>query len=298
MQPKGPLILVVDDDESNLKIIGNTLKALDVRMILSASGRETLNLLETVLPDLIILDILMPGMNGFQLCKKLSYKKRTREIPIIFLSAKNDLNTVTQCFSMGGRDYITKPFAKEELLSRVKTQLDLKAKEDSLKKINGDLERLVEERTSELKASNQKLEDYNTALKVLLEKRDQDKDALANSVIFNARELILPWLEKLKERDMDDIQRQEIVSMCMGNVEEIISPFARDLKKKIDAMGFTTKEMTIANFISQGKSTQEISLVLNSSESTINYHRNNIRKKLGLKNKTQNLEIYLKRLEN
>lgn len=89
-------------------------------------------------------------MNGFEVCKWLSQEDRTREIPVIFLSARNETEAIIQCFFMGAHDYITKPFVKEELIARVKTQLELKKKKDRLEQLNTNLEKMVNERTAEL----------------------------------------------------------------------------------------------------------------------------------------------------
>jgi DNA-binding response OmpR family regulator len=297
MKPEKPLVLIVDDDEADQKIIGKILSKTKMDVVLASSGKELIQLLKNLLPDLIILDIMMPEMNGFDVCKRLSQKKRTREIPVIFLSARNDFKAIIQCFSMGAHDYITKPFVTEELIARINTQLELKKKKDRLKELNSNLEKMVHERTKELTITNKKLKDYNTALQVLLEKREQDKKDLEKRVVLNAKELLLPFLTTLKKKTTSPKERLELIRICENNIEKIISPFVSNLKSKIVELGFTHKEITIANLIIQGKSTLEISTILNSSESTINFHRNNIRKKLGIKNKRENLQIYLKRLE-
>jgi DNA-binding response OmpR family regulator len=296
MQPLKPFVLIVDDDEADQKFIGKTLSNADIDVALASSGEEVVEVLENILPDLIILDIMMPGMNGFEICRRLSKNQRTNEIPIIFLSARNDTEAITKCFSMGAHDYITKPFVIEELIARVKTQLDLKKKNVRLNELNKNLEKIVSERTTELKAANKKLKDYNTALQVLLEKREKDKSDLEKRLVLNAREVILPFLTALKKKDTTQKKRLELIRICENNIEKIISPFVSNLKSRTSELGFTHKELTIANLIIQGKSSQEISTLLNSSDSTINFHRNNIRKKLGIKNKKENLQTYLKRL--
>lgn len=298
MKSKKPLVLIVDDDEADQKFIGKLLSKADIDVALASSGEELIRLLKNILPDLIILDIMMPGMNGFEVCKRLSQQDRTSEIPVIFLSARNETEAIIQCFSMGAHDYITKPFVKEELIARVKTQLELKKKKDRLEELNTNLEKMVNERTAELMVTNKKLKDYNTALQVLLEKRERDKEELEKRVVLNTKELLLPLLETIKKKTTTQKERLQLVRICENNIDKIISPFVSNLKSKIVEMGFTHKEITISNLIIQGKSTLEISALLNSSESTINFHRNNIRKKLGIKNKSENLQIYLKRLEN
>lgn len=128
MQPAKSLILIVDDDEADQRFIGKLLSKAGNDVALASSGEELIRLLKSIQPDLIILDIMMPDMSGLEVCKRLSQEDRTREIPVIFLSARNETEAIIQCLTMGAHDFITKPFVKEELIARVKTQLELKKK--------------------------------------------------------------------------------------------------------------------------------------------------------------------------
>lgn len=291
-----PVILIVDDEVSNLQLIGNLLQHLDIDIALASSGAEAIKIMETLIPDLIILDIIMPSMSGFAVCSRISSKKELAEVPIIFISAMAESEDIIKGFKMGARDYITKPFIKEELLARVETQLKIQSKENQLKKMNISLEQRIKERTQELIETNEKLNRYNTALQVLIEKRDEDRKALEKKVLANASELVLPSLDRLKKTSLTNNQRQ-ILLICEENVKKITSAFINSIESKGKFNGFTHREITVANLISQGKSSQEISNILNSSESTINFHRNNIRRKLGIKNKPVSLQVFLKSIE-
>lgn len=291
-----PIILIVDDEETNLQLIGKNLQQLDISIALASSGKEALFLLETLVPDLIILDIIMPAMSGFDVCRKIKSKKYNSEVPIIFISAKTDIEDITKGFKLGARDYITKPFIKEELLVRVATQLKIIKNEKELKKLTLNLDQKVKERTKALTQTNEKLRDYNTALEVLMGKRDKDRKELEEKVMANVEELIQPTIERLKKTRLTEQQR-ELVEICEENIFKITSSFINGIKNNKSVQGLTHKETTIANLIVQGKSSQEISTIINSSESTINFHRKNIRKKLGINNKTVNLQLYLKQLE-
>ncbi|MBI9069464.1 MAG: response regulator [Salinivirgaceae bacterium] len=119
-------ILIVDDNQENLKVVSNFLKDKGYNIALSLDGPGALKILETDKIDLILLDIMMPGMNGFEVCEKIRSNENTIDIPIIFLTAKNDTDDVVKGFQIGGVDYITKPFKKEELYARVSTHVQLK----------------------------------------------------------------------------------------------------------------------------------------------------------------------------
>lgn len=291
-----PIILIVDDEEANLQLIGKILQNLDVDITLASSGKEALQLLESLVPDLIILDIIMPSMSGFDVCRKIKSRKPTSEVPIIFLSAKVDSEDIIKGFDIGARDYITKPFIKEELVARVEAQLNIITNEKKIKNLNNNLEEKVKERTKALTKINEKLTDYNTALKVLMDQRDEDRIDLEHQVMANVEELILPSIERLKQTNLNK-QQKELLGICENNISKITSSFVSSMMDNGRVRGLTHRETTIANLIVQGKSSQEISTILNISESTINYHRNNIRKKVGIKNKSVNLQVYLKQLE-
>lgn len=130
---KENIILIVDDDTTNLQIIGSFLYNKNYKIILAKSGNDALRSVEKNHPDLILLDIMMPGMNGYEVCKKLKANNQTKDIPIMFLTAKTETKDIIKGFNTGGVDYITKPFIKEELLARIKTHINLKVSQDLLK---------------------------------------------------------------------------------------------------------------------------------------------------------------------
>jgi len=117
-------ILVVDDNPVNMDFLVELLNEYDVRTVLD--GHSALEAVEEEKPDLILLDINMPGLNGFDVCKRLKASTETKDIPIIFLTASDESDSVVHAFKIGGADYIVKPYNTEEVLVRVQTQLKLK----------------------------------------------------------------------------------------------------------------------------------------------------------------------------
>jgi len=118
-----PYILAIDDNENNLTILHETLHELDATLVFSTSPQEGLKLAEKYIPDLILLDIVMPIMDGFEVCKRLKENGVTKDIPIVFLSALEGVNDKVKAFELGGVDFITKPFNPLEVAIRVKTHL-------------------------------------------------------------------------------------------------------------------------------------------------------------------------------
>jgi DNA-binding CsgD family transcriptional regulator len=141
-----------------------------------------------------------------------------------------------------------------------------------------------------LRARTSSLDELNTALKVLIEHREKDKEGLEEKVVSNVKELILPYVETLRNTQLDTKQIT-FVDIIESNLKEIVSPFLQKLALKYS--GFTPKEIQIAGVIKQGKTTKEIAELFNLSTPTIKFHRKNIRAKLGLKNQRTNLASYL-----
>ncbi|MGB2929959.1 MAG: LuxR C-terminal-related transcriptional regulator, partial [Desulfobacterales bacterium] len=183
--------------------------------------------------------------------------------------------------------------ATGKIVGAIELTLDIterKQAEKELRKSHNQLEQRVEDRTRELKNQTKKLEEVNTALRVLLTKRDEDKIYLEENVLSNVNNLILPYLNKLKKTVLDDSQKISL-EILESNINEIISPFAHKLSSKY--MSLTPAEIRVANFVKQGIQTKEIANLLNISKKTVESHRENIRKKIGIKDRKANLKSYL-----
>jgi len=135
-------VLIVDDIPENLQVLGNILlqKGLDVGF--ATNGEEALEAIEYSKPDIILLDIMMPGMSGITVCQKLKANPETKDIPVIFLTAKAQPEDIIKGFEVGAVDYVTKPFNSGELIARVSTQLELKKSRDLIAKQNQELHEL------------------------------------------------------------------------------------------------------------------------------------------------------------
>lgn len=156
------------------------------------------------------------------------------------------------------------------------------------------VEKALREREAELEIKTNSLEELNTALRVLLKRRDEDKAELNEKVLCNVKELIVPYLEKLKKSPLDPKQ-QAYVNILESNLHNIISEFSRTLSSKY--LGLTPKEILVANLIKNGKTNKEIGEVLTLSIRTIETHRKNMRKKLNLEKKNGNLRSHLLTLQ-
>ena len=165
-----------------------------------------------------------------------------------------------------------------------------KQAEEELRKAHDKLESRVEERTKELEIKTNNLEEVNTALKVLLNKREEDKEVIKDNALTNIKELVAPYFEKMRKTELDD-QQKAFLSIMESNLKEITLSFTR--RKLLKHLNLTPTEIRIANLIRFGNSTKKIASIMNVSARTVETHRRNIRKKIGLNQKRANLRSYL-----
>jgi DNA-binding NtrC family response regulator len=141
-KPEKPLLLLVDDQPANLDILVNYLQDAGLDLAVSIRGEEALALAKRRKPNLILLDVMMPGMDGYQLCAKLKEHSGTRNVPVIFMSALSDTESKVKGFEAGAVDYVTKPLQREEVLARIHAHLTIRHQQLELKKKNRDLQEL------------------------------------------------------------------------------------------------------------------------------------------------------------
>ncbi len=138
-ETKNSLILIVDDNISNLQVLGALLSQKGYEIAVAIDADKALEFLENDSPDLILLDIMMPGTDGYELCRMIKVKEELSEIPVLFLTALTDPDDIVKGFDAGGVDYVSKPFNNAELLARIKTHIGLKKAKDELKVLRGTL---------------------------------------------------------------------------------------------------------------------------------------------------------------
>jgi len=143
-QDSKPVVLVVDDQPRNLQLLGNALFKNGYDVAMATSGEEALELIEESPPDLVLLDVMMPRMDGFEVCRRLKKSSIAPELEVIFVTARTQKEDVLEGFAVGGVDYITKPIQIPEVLARVRSQISLKNARDRLREANGALSRVIE----------------------------------------------------------------------------------------------------------------------------------------------------------
>jgi len=245
LDPHKKDILIIDDTADNLQVLSllltkhgyNVRKALNWQMALTAC--------ETVLPDLILLDIMMPEVDGYKVCQRLKASDFTADIPVIFISALDDVFDKVKAFGAGGVDYITKPFEFEEVLVRVKNQLALKTARLEILNLNTELEQRVKQRTAELEKALQKLQGEVSF-------RQQLQNKLRKTALYDSlsglpnRVLFIRQIEKALNRaqiEADfqfavlflDCDRFKLVNDSLGHVvgDELLIAIANRLEQSL-----------------------------------------------------------------
>ena len=199
------IILVVDDSESVRETLAMLLGKAGYVVEQAAGGAEAIKAMKAMVPDLILLDIRMPEMDGTEVCRRLKEAEATREIPVIFLSGLRETGDKTRAFEAGGVDFLTKPFEIQEVLVRVRTHLALRRAQANLEKLNRELEQRVAGRTKDLSVANRQLQDEIAArkqaedemhrLNASLEERVRDR----TSELENARQSALSMMQEAEQ---------------------------------------------------------------------------------------------------
>jgi len=202
MQKREKEILIVDDKVENIELLNKFLKKEGYKLRNATNGKTALLSVQAKQPDLIILDINMPQMNGFEVCKRLKADKKTAHIPVMFISALNDLQSKIEAFNVGGLDYIIKPFSSEEVLARVRIHLELSDYQHNL-------EAKVQNGLKEIKALNKEIEETQDEMIVTLASILDAKDDDTGKHVMRVAEFskLLAELYGLPQQEIDLIYK-------------------------------------------------------------------------------------------
>ena len=207
--PTDCLILVVDDLRQNRQLIGRILELTGYKTSFASNGKQALLSVDTIQPDLILLDLMMPEMNGLEVCKKLKENPYFCQIPIIFLTASNDKADLIQAFKKGAADYITKPFQVAEVLARVKNQLSLRS-----------LQKQLQQQAETLHQANQKLQ-AEIRERQLIEERLMTYETRIRTVFEAIPDISI--IIHIQNNNIGDLEVLPTHSICSGleNIEKV-----------------------------------------------------------------------------
>ena len=232
-------ILVVDDTPANLEVITETLSRAGYTVAAVTNGKRALKRLKTYIPDLILLDVRMPDMDGFETCRRIKANPDTANVPVVFITVASDTENLTEGFSRGAVDYITKPFQEPELLARIKTHLKLQFLTQSL-------EQRVAERTAELQSALEQLHQSQRQLTQLNHELEQANQQLEDYSQTLEQKVVARTAE-LQEREaryralMDGASDGIFLADRQGNIREV--------NHQAEALlGYTRSELTAMHF--------------------------------------------------
>jgi CheY-like chemotaxis protein/DNA-binding CsgD family transcriptional regulator len=271
-----PTILVVDDTPANIGVLLEALERSVYRVLVAESGQSALDQLEYAVPDLILLDVMMPGMDGFETCVRIKENPAWRSIPVLFMTALDDPQQKVRAFEVGAVDYIVKPIFEPEVLARVKAHLEIQTLQRNL----------ADELALRVDAENQLAKSLDRAVVIT----DQ-----SGGIIFTTR-----LAESLLHRHCEDYRIDGELPASLGEpscalaLRRFDEPGRDDLhflvlEEKAPSpnpgallsLGLTPREAEVLFWIAQGKSNPDIATIVGAAVRTVHKHVENIFRKLG-----------------
>lgn len=198
-------ILIVDDISENIQVAMNVLKELCYDFSFALNGKQALDLMEKNNYDLILLDVMMPEMNGFEVCKIMKQNSKLKEIPVIFLTARNDIDSISDAFKVGGNDFISKPFHPEELLARVETHIEIYTSRKKLDFSNQKLINKIEHKESRLSSEIEMNQKEMISILTELMEITSDETGLHLQRVAKISRLLAYYNESLSEEEVEII---------------------------------------------------------------------------------------------
>lgn len=281
-----PTLLAVDDTPANLGVVCDALRQSGVRVLLAESAAAARAVLDRLTPDLVLLDVMMPGEDGFAMCASLRANPAWRELPVIFLTAVDAPEQKVRAFAAGAVDYVTKPVHVPELVARVRVQFELLAARRALEDKNAELESEVALR---LDAEAQLASSLDRAVVVLgragellfatrlahdlMAKFAATPAALLHTARFAGTD------GALLVRHFSEAGRDDTVMLTLEEEHAPPGPAA------LCALGLTPRQAEVVYWVAQGKSNPEIAVILGTSPRTIDKHMERIFERLGVENR-------------
>jgi DNA-binding response OmpR family regulator/DNA-binding CsgD family transcriptional regulator len=296
-------VLIVDDIPANVDVVLGFLAEAGYRVLVSDGGYRALEQLERTLPDIILLDLLMPGLDGIETCKRIKATAEWRPIPVIMMTAADELSKKLAAFEAGAVDFVTKPVQPEEVRARVQTHLQLRDLQKTLEQKNLELAEEIELRLDAEKQLETSLEQallISDSQGQILFATGQAR-ILLNTFFASGSDKKLPlelqnWLsgpdnhrpKLISHKKRGEIEVDHFAISKSGNVSllRIEHRNGDNGPKALLALGVTAREAEVLYWISEGKTNPEIAIIIDASLNTVKKHAINLFAKLGVETRT------------
>ncbi|HTC96205.1 MAG TPA: response regulator transcription factor [Bradyrhizobium sp.] len=288
---KRDVALVVDDSPETLRLLTDALDGAGMTVMVALDGAAAMRIVDQITPDIILLDAVMPGMNGFETCSRLKRDAGLSNVPVIFMTGLAETEHIVRGLEAGGVDYVTKPIVIEEMLARIRVHL-----------ANA---RLTQSARAALDVSGRFLLAVNRAGKIMWSTPQAQKLLADHFAAGGSEEMVLPeplreWLEQAqqgkagtKAQAASFPEHPELKLYYMGNAgpNEFLLRLAKDTSAGLPAefsseLGLTTREGEVLSWLSKGKTNRDIAQILGLSPRTVDKHLEQIYAKLGVENRT------------
>jgi CheY-like chemotaxis protein/DNA-binding CsgD family transcriptional regulator len=296
-------VLIVDDLPANVDVVLGFLVEAGYRVLVSDSGYRALEQLARTLPDIILLDLMMPGLDGIETCKRIKVNPEWSHIPVIMMTAADELSKKLAAFKAGAVDFVTKPVQPEEVQARVQTHLQLRDLQKSLEQKNQELAEEIELRLDAEKQLETSLEQallvVNQQGQVLF--ATGQARVLLNTFFAQGSDKNLPgelqtWLrgpdsqrpKLISHKKRGEIEVDHFALSKTGNVSllRIEHRNGDNGPKALLSLGVTAREAEVLYWISEGKTNPEIAIIIDASLNTVKKHAINLFAKLGVETRT------------
>jgi DNA-binding NarL/FixJ family response regulator len=288
---KRDVALVVDDSPETLRLLTDALDGAGMTVMVALDGAAAMRIVDQITPDIILLDAVMPGMDGFETCSRLKRDAGLSNVPVIFMTGLAETEHIVRGLEAGGVDYVTKPIVIEEMLARIRVHL-----------ANA---RLTQSARAALDVSGRFLLAVNRAGKMMWSTPQAQKLLADHFAAGGSEEMVLPeplreWLEQAqqgkagtKAQAASFPEHPELKLYYMGNAgpNEFLLRLAKDTSAGLPAefsseLGLTTREGEVLSWLSKGKTNRDIAQILGLSPRTVDKHLEQIYAKLGVENRT------------
>lgn len=275
-------ILIIDDVPTNVGVLLDVLNGAGYEVAVAESGESALEQLAWLKPDIILLDVLMPGLDGFQTCRRLKEDEATADIPVLFMTALSDVVDKVRGFQVGAVDYLAKPLHPEEVLARVNAHLRLREQQILLEQRADELDREVQRR---IVAERELERAFERGLVVVgaggdvLFASERARQLLARH--YPGRDLCAAAAEMLAGRVPPGLRVGAVGATrpVAVHLDELSAPASPE---RLASLGLTPRETEILFWVAQGKTNAEIGVILGAARATVKKHVENLLPKLGV----------------